>query len=39
MSQTNEKIAFGIEEKEQVRFKKFWQNLLMPFKNIFNNFR
>lgn len=39
ISKPNEKIAFGIEEEEQSKFKSFWQNLLMPFKNIFNKIR
>lgn len=39
ISKKNEKIAFGIEGKEQKIFHKFWQNLYMPFKNIFNKIR
>lgn len=39
MSQKNEKITFGIEAKEQTRFKSFWQNLYLPFKNILNKIR
>jgi sterol desaturase/sphingolipid hydroxylase (fatty acid hydroxylase superfamily) len=39
ISNKTEKIAFGIEEKEQKTFKKFWQNLYMPFKNIINKIR
>lgn len=39
ISQANKKIVFGIEEKEQAAFKGFWQNLFMPFVNIFNKIR
>lgn len=39
ISQKSEKIAFGIEKKEQKGFQSFWQNLYLPFKNIFNKFR
>lgn len=39
ISQKNEKITFGIEAKEQTRFKNFWQNLYLPFKNILKKIR
>lgn len=34
ISQANEKIAFGIEEEEQISFKSWWQNIYVPFRNI-----
>lgn len=39
VSQPNEKITFGIEEKEQAIYKGFWQNLFMPFINIYHKMR
>ena len=39
ISQKNEKISFGIEKPAQATFKSFWQNLYMPFLNIFNKIR
>lgn len=34
ISRVNDKIAFGIEKEEQIRFKSWWQNIYVPFWNI-----
>ncbi|WP_081909651.1 sterol desaturase family protein [Aureispira sp. CCB-QB1] len=39
ISQPNKKLAFGIEKEEQTRFRSLWQNLFIPFKNIFRKLR
>lgn len=35
LSQSKEKLQFGIEKEEQHKLKSFWQNLWSPFKRFF----
>ncbi|BDS10153.1 sterol desaturase family protein [Aureispira anguillae] len=34
ISRPNEKLSFGISQKEDPQFRSLWQNLWMPFKNL-----